>query len=105
MSWDCVNVFQHGCEYKGSKPTLKLFVYLFEVQNGSKSADGSGNISLQKYTKYFEPYYQSVKHLNDQFFLLAPLIQEAHSKLYNLNSEALLLVQASFASTELRVTS
>lgn len=32
VRWEFVKVFQHRCEYKGSKPTMALFLHLFKVK-------------------------------------------------------------------------
>lgn len=58
---------------------MTLFLHFFRVESGSKSVEGYVIIFVRKYTKYFEPYSNSVKNFKNHFFMV-PLTQEAHLK-------------------------
>lgn len=88
VRWEFVKVFQHRGEYKGSKPTIALFLHLFKVKSGSKYVNGSNVISLRKSTKYFEPYSYNVNNFKDWFFLVVLLNQESYSKICWLDHDA-----------------
>lgn len=56
--------------------------------------------------KYFDSYSDSVKNFKDQFFLVVPLNQKAHSKIFNLVPNAPFLMYKYFsANIRLRVIS
>lgn len=55
---------------------MTLFFHLFKVQSSAKSANGSGLLSMRQSFKYFESYSDSMKHLEDHFFLVAILMRK-----------------------------
>lgn len=58
------------CEYKMSVPTLKLFFYLFNIQQLGQIKIGQGSLSLRLGTKMFEANIHNMKNVKDRYYLV-----------------------------------
>lgn len=87
MSWTFIKVFQYLCDYRGGNSFVSLFFHLFEVQRISvHHAHGQCSVTLTHVSRYFEVYYDSMRHFKDKFFLLTPLNKEAHVKVCSIDT-------------------
>lgn len=66
--------------------TLILFFNIFKVQCSlTASTRGQGLISPQQYTRMFNVYSDSVKHLKNWLFLVTTLNEESHAEIYSID--------------------
>lgn len=66
---------------------MKLFFHLFKTQNNLNHAHDSGLISLRHISRFFETYYENMKHFKDQIFLVTLFTEKAHTKICKLEIE------------------
>lgn len=64
---------------------MMLFLHLLKTQNSRVDhANNFGMISLRQNSKFFETYFDNMKHSKHHLFLVTPLNEEAYGKLCTL---------------------
>lgn len=81
VSYAFIKVFQHQCEYKGDKPIVILFFHLFKIKSNLIYASGFGLFFQRQPIRYFEIYSKSMKNVNNHFYLVSLLTENAYANI------------------------